>query len=113
MINQSPNDYRWSIEQKILRIIVGRLKTGEMKAPRARTIARFVLETLKIGMTLEEIHQIAPKLDQEFHELSAVALTIEQDYQEKIKQLILPRAEKLIRERNFQDATKLIKNTLR
>lgn len=70
-----PEEYRKKLEIDILKVIEEKLIAGEMDAERARAIARMVLDKLHPPLSLEQIYQIAPTLDDEFQELAKASLS--------------------------------------
>lgn len=107
----NPEEYRKKLEREILEVIEEKLKSGEMDAPRAKDIARMVLDKLHPPLTLEQIHKIAPTLDDEFIELSAAILFVLQDHDEEIRTTVANHVEKLIKSGKLDEASDLIKST--
>ena len=68
-----------------------------------------VLEKLHPPLTLEQIHQIAPTLDDHFTELATAVLPIIQDHQEEVKQIVATHAEKLLKSGKIEEATQVLK----
>lgn len=104
-----PEEYRKKIEEDILDILEKKLSSGEMDADRARAIARMVLDKLHPPLTLEQIHQIAPTLDDEFVELARAVLPVLQDHEEEVKRIVTEHAENLIKQGKFDEATAVLK----
>jgi len=104
-----PEEYRKKLEIDILKIMEEKLIAGEMDADRARLIARMVLDKLHPPLTLEQIHQIAPTLDDEFAELTKAVLPVLQDHEEEVKRIVTEHAEKLIKQGKFDEATLVLK----
>ena len=104
-----PEEYRKNLELNILRIIKEKLLKGEMSADRAKAIARMVLDKLHPPLTLEQIYQIAPSLDDHFSELAAAVLPVLQDHEEEVKKIVTQHAEKLIQSGKFDEATSVLK----
>lgn len=100
-----PEEYRRKLECEILNVIEEKLKNGEMDAERAKDIAQMILNKLHPPLTLEQIHQIAPTLDDEFNELTNAIQFVLQDHEEEIKTLITNRVEKLIKSGKFNEAS--------
>jgi hypothetical protein len=103
-----PDSYRKKLESDILLIIESKLSSGEMSVERAQAIAKMVLEKLHPPLTLEQIHQIAPTLDDEFTELSQAVLPIINDHHEEVKKVVTGHALKLIQSGKFGDAQTLM-----
>ena len=102
-------EYRKKLELDILKIMEDKLQKGQMDADRARAIARMVLDALHPPLTLEQIYEIVPTLDDHFTELTSVVLPVIQDHEENIKSIIVEHAQKLIKEGKIDEATKVLK----
>jgi hypothetical protein len=102
-------EYRKKLESDILAIIEEKLQKGQMDAARARAIARMVLDKLHPPLTLEQIYQIAPTLDDHFTELAAAVLPITQEHEEKVKSIVTEHAQKLIKQGRINEAKVLLK----
>ncbi len=107
-----PEEYRKKIERDILEIIEQKLKNGQMDAERARGIARLVLDKLHPPLTLEQIYEIAPTLDDHFTELAKAIIPVVQDHEEKVKNIVAEHAHKLITMGKIEEATSVIKQAL-
>ncbi len=104
-----PEEYRLDIERKILKIIEEKLINGQMDASRAREIARYILNVLPPPMTLDEIYKIAPTLDDHFSELAAVVIPISNEYNEKVKQIVVGHVKKLMDSGKIPEALDILK----
>lgn len=104
-----PEEYRKKLELDIIKIIQEKLQNGEMQPERAQAIARMVLEKLHPPLTLEQIHQIAPALDDEFTELARAITPVIHDHQQETEKIVLDHARKLIQSGKFGEATAVIK----
>ncbi len=102
-------EYRKQLELNILKIIEEKLRNGQMDASRAKAIARMVLDKLHPPLTLEQIHTIAPILDDHFQELTQAVLPIINDHEEEVKKVVSEHAEKLIKSGKLQEATTVLK----
>lgn len=109
----NPEEYRKKIQKEILQIIKEKLESGEMKAGRAREIAKMVLEKLKPGITLEEIYHIVPTLDDKFPELASVVFSVLEEYQQKVENPLKQHISNLIKSGRFSQATQLIDKTIK
>lgn len=103
-----PDAYRRKLEADILQIMEQKLLAGEMDAGRARSIARMLLDKLHPPLTLEQIHQIAPTLDDHFQELTAAVLPVIADHQQEIEKIVGIHAAKLIKLGKINEATALM-----
>lgn len=104
-----PEEYQKKIEEDILKIIQERLEVGKMDADRARKIARLVLDKLRPGMSLEQIYEVVPTLDDEFTELASIVLPIAKERDEEIKQIVVNQVEKLIKSGRIGEASEILK----
>lgn len=104
-----PEEYRKKLELDILKVMEEKLQNGEMDADRAKAIARMVLDKLHPPLTLEQIHKIAPTLDDEFAELAKAVLPVLQDHEEEVKGIVTKHAESLIQQGKFDEATAVLK----
>ena len=99
-----PEAYREKIERDILAILEEKLRNGQMDAERAKAIARMVLDKLHPPLTLEQIYQIAPTLDDHFAELAKAILPVLKDHEEETKRIVTEHAEKLIESGKIEEA---------
>lgn len=104
-----PEEYRKNLERNIISIIEQKLKNGQMDAERAKEIARMVLDKLHPPLTLEQIYEIAPTLDDHFSELAAAVLPIINEHQDKIKDIVTEHAQKLIKMGKIDEASQMLK----
>lgn len=104
-----PEEYRKKLELDILAVIEEKLQKGEMTADRAKAIARMVLDKLHPPLTLEQIHQIAPTLDDHFAELVRAILPVLQDHEEEVRRIISEHAAKLIKMGKIDEASQILK----
>ncbi len=104
-----PEEYRKKLELDILAVMEEKLRNGQMDADRAKAIARMVLDKLHPPLTLEQIHLIAPALDDHFTELARAVLPVVQDHEEEVKKIVSKHAEKLIKSGKIDEATQVLK----
>ena len=71
-----------------------------------------ILDKLHPPLTLEQIYEIAPTLDDQFAELTQAVLPIMQEHDEKIRTVVAEHAEKLIKMGKLDEASALLKKTL-
>lgn len=107
-----PDEYLKKIENDILDIISAKITARKMDAVRARALARYILDNLKPGMSLDQIREIAKDFDKYFPELIPVAMAIHSDYEEQIKELVLSHVTNLLKENKFEEAHAVVKKTL-
>lgn len=105
-----PEEYRKNLELEILKIIEAKLKNGQMDANRAKAIARMVLVKLHPPLSLEQIHNIAPSLDDEFKELSLAISFVLSDHEEETSKIVADHAEKLIKSGKLDEALSALNN---
>lgn len=106
-----PEEYRKKLELDILAIMEEELRNGQMDAGRAKAIARMLLDKLHPPLTLEQIHQIAPTLDDHFTELARAVIPIIQDHEEEVRKIVSEHAAKLIKMGKVDEATQVLKQT--
>lgn len=106
-------EYRKKIELDILTIIQEKLEKGEMQADRAQAIAKMVLIKLHPPLTLEQIHQVAPTLDDEFKELASAVLPVISDHQKETEKKVSEHAIKLIHSGKFNQASLLMEDSMK
>ena len=104
--------YRKRIENEILDIIEGRLKSREINAPRAREVAKYILSTLHPHMTLDQIHSVAQNFDEHFPELVPVVLQITNDYDDLVKKAVQEHVANLIKQNKIDEANILLKKAV-
>jgi len=108
----NPEEKRKQLEKDILEIIAQKLQNGQMDLTRAQTIAKMLLDKLHPPLTLEQIYEIAPTLDDHFSELSGAILPIINEHDEKIRNIIVEHAEKLIKSGKFDEASAVLKQAI-
>ena len=102
-------EYRKKIELDILKIIEEKLSNGQMDIDRAKAIARMVLDKLHPPLTLEQIYQIVPTLDDHFAELVQAVLPVIREHDERISKIVSEHAEKLIKMGKIDEASQVLK----
>lgn len=108
----SPDDIRQKIELEVVEMIKAKLADGSMTEERSQQISQIVLDTLKPGMTLEELYKAIPKLDDTASELSLVTLPILREYEANIAQASIVNVSNLIKQGQFNAASKLSKDVI-
>ncbi len=107
-----PEEKRQKLERDILTIIVEKLQNGQMDTERAKLIAKMLLDKLHPPLTLEQIYQVAPVLDNEFSELTKAVLPIMQEHDEELRTVTASHAEKLIQSGKIEQAEDLLRKAL-
>lgn len=105
-------EYRKKLELDILKIIEEKLIKGEMETERAQSIAKMVLIKLHPPLTLEQIHQIAPTLEDHFIELAQAVMPVIRDHQEEVEKIVAEHAVKLINSGKFNDASSMMQQSM-
>jgi hypothetical protein len=103
---------RKQLEKDILSLIAQKLQNGQIDLNRAQMIARMLLDKLHPPLTLEQIYAIAPTLDDHFAEISAAILPIINEHNEKIKNIVVDKAEQMIKSGNLEQADKVLREAL-
>lgn len=99
---------RKQLEKDILEIIAQKLQNGQMDLGRAQQIAKLLLEKLHPPLTLEQIYEIAPTLDDHFKELSQAILPLLSEHESEVDKLVAEHAERMIKSGKFDEAEKLL-----
>lgn len=107
-----PEEKRMQLERDVLCIMEEKLSSGEMDAERAKAIARMLLDRLHPPLTLEQIYEIAPTLDDHFSELTKAVLPLMQEHDAKLRSVVTEHAEKLIKMGKLQEAETVLKGAL-
>ena len=108
----TPDQIRQQIELKVVELLKKLLKAGMITEERSREVSKWVLQTLKPSMSLEELFKAIAKLDDSFPELSAITLPYLREYEEKITQKSKEKVEDFIRHGQYDAAIKLAKDTV-
>lgn len=87
-MDSSPEELKENIKKQIVELLTKKLKSGQLTEERSKEIAQFVLEALPDGISYEKLIDVIPKLDDDFHELSAVVVPIMVDYEKKVKETV-------------------------
>lgn len=103
----TPDELRQSIELKVVEMIKKGLQEGTMTEERAQTISQKVLDTLKPGMSFEQLYKAIPTLDDTMPELSPITLPILREYEENVNSKALDNIRELIRQGQYDAATKM------
>ncbi len=104
-----PEEYRKKIELDILRIIEEKLANGQMDTERAKAIARMVLDKLHPPLTLQQIYQVVPILDDHFAELARAVLPVIRRHEEEVRKIVSDHAAKLIKLGKIDEVTQILK----
>ena len=108
----SPDDIRQQIELQVVELIKKKLADGSMTEERAQQASQIVLDTLKPGMSFEELYQAVGKLDDVVQELAPVVLPMMKQYERDIVKPIEKNVRELIMQGQYDAATKLAKQAI-
>ena|SRR3972149_7679142 len=106
------DDLRQDIEMKIVELIKQKIENSTMTEDRAQQVSQRVLELLVPGMTLEELYRAIPRLDDTCPELSPVIAPILHDYEQGVTKQVEENVRQLIRQGQYDAATKLAKKAV-
>ena len=108
----TPDDIRQKLELRIVELIKASLADGTMKEERAQQISQVVLDTLRPGMTFEELYRAVPRLDDHCPELAPVVLPLLKDYEENVNKKAMEGVSELIHQGQYDAAAKLGKQAI-
>ncbi len=108
----TPDELRQQVELQVVEMIKQKLADGTMTEERSQEVSARVLELLKPGMTLEELYRAIPKLDDNAPELSPIIIPILKSYEQNINQKAMAGVQDLIKQGQFDAATKLAQNAI-
>lgn len=103
----TPDDLRQQIELQVVELIKKKLADGTMTEERSQQISQVVLDTIRPGMTIEELYRAIPKLDDTLPELAPIVLPIVRQYEQEITQQAQHGVSELIRQGKFDAAASL------
>ncbi len=98
---------REKIEADIVELIKTKVENEEMTEERAQAIAQRVLDTLKPGMSLEELYKAMPHLDDNFSEIGHVIVPYLKDYEEGVTKKAATAVHELIMKGEYKQAQDL------
>lgn len=101
-------EYRKKIEWDILHIIESKLIAQEMKAPRAKEIANYILASLHPHMPLKEIYKAVLNFDQHFAELVPIVKAVRFDAEQELRDRIAVHAGVLLKKKRTAEAAQLL-----
>lgn len=100
----TPDDLRQKVELSVVEMIKQKLSEGTMTEERSQAIAQHVLNSLKPGMSFEELHKAIFALDDMFIELAPVTLPVIRDYEENVTQQARKVVQNLIAQGKYEEA---------
>jgi hypothetical protein len=108
----TPDDIRQQIELQVVELIKKKLADGSMTEERAQQASQIVLDTLKPGMSFEDLYRAIAKLDDTVQELAPVVLPMMEQYERDIVKPIQQNVKDLILQGQYDAATKLAKQAI-
>lgn len=108
----SPDDIRQQLELKIVELLREKVDNEEMSEERRQQIAKIVLSLIKPGMTLEELYQAIPKLDDQCQELAPIILPYLRDYEQGVAKRAQAKIQELIDNGQYDQAVNLAESVI-
>lgn len=108
----TPDELRQQVELQVVELIKAKLADGSMTEERAQQASQIVLDTLKPGMSFEELYMAVGHLDDVVQELAPVVAPIMKQYEDSIVKPIGNNVSELIRQGQYDAATKLAKKAI-
>jgi polyhydroxyalkanoate synthesis regulator phasin len=108
----TPDDIRQEIELKVVELLKQKVADGSMTEERSQQIAQSVLDILQPGMTYEELFKAIPRLDDTATEIASIIIPYLRDYETNIAQEAQKNVAELIRQGQYDVATKLAKKAI-
>jgi polyhydroxyalkanoate synthesis regulator phasin len=108
----TPDDIRQQIELQVVELIKKMLADGTMTEERAQQASQVVLDTLKPGMSFEELYRAIGKLDDVVQELAPIVLPVMEQYERDIVKPVEKNVQDLILQGQYDAATKLAKQAI-
>lgn len=105
-------EMRQDIELKVVELIKEKLADGSMTEERSQQMAQHVLDTLKPGMSFEEIYKVLGSMDNHYPELSGVILPALREYEENVVTQVQDGVRDLIRQGQYDAAEKLARKAI-
>lgn len=105
------DEYQKKVELEILQIIEQKLKSHEMNADRARTISKYVLESLHPHMPIEQLKIAVDKMDDFFPELLPITTKVTVEAEDKIKKTIFENVGDLLKKGKIEEANKILESS--
>jgi len=108
----TPDDIRQDIELKVVELLKQKVADGSMSEQRSQKIAQDVLDILKPGMSYTELFRAIPKLDNTATEIAPIIIPYLRDYEQNVAQATHKQVVELIRQGQYDIATKLAKKAV-
>jgi hypothetical protein len=103
----SPDDLREQIELNAVELIKNGLESGKFTEDRAQQLSQVVLDMVHPGMNFEQLYKAVSKLDDTAPELAPLVVPVMRDYEEHIAQQALSGVKNLIKQGQYDAASKL------
>ena len=108
----SPDEIREDIELKIVEHIKQMLEDGTLTEARSVQLSQIALNTLTIGMSLEELYRAIPRLDDLATELSPIVIPYMREYETNVTSQAQIAVQDLIKQGQYDAAIKLSKQAI-
>lgn len=108
----TPDDLRQKVELKTVEMIKEKLAEGTITEERSQAIAQHILDSLKPGMTFQELYKAIFKLDDMYGELAPVTLPIIREYEDTVMKQAQKTVQQLIAQGKYQEAEKLAHDSI-
>ncbi len=108
----TPDQVRQQVEVQVVELIKKKLADGSMTEERAQQASQVVLDTLKPGMTMDELYRAIAKLDDTVQELAPIVLPKMKQYEHDIVEPIKENVKNLIMQGHYDAAAKLAKQAI-
>lgn len=108
----TPDELRQKVELQVVELIRAKLADGTFTEERAQQASQIVLDTLKPGMSFEELYKAIGRLDDTVQELAPVVLPLMKEYEEQIVKPVEKNVGNLIRQGQYDAASTLAKQAI-
>ncbi len=108
----TPDDLRQKVELRVVEMIKQKLAEGTLTEERSQAIAQHVLDSLKTGMTFQELYKAIFKLDDMYGELCPVTLPIIKEYEDTVTKQAQKAVSQLIAQGKYEEAETLAQQTV-
>lgn len=108
----TPDDLRQKVELRVVEMIKQKLADGTLTEERSQAIAQHVLDSLKPGMTFQELYKVIFKLDDMYGELCPVTLPIIKEYEDTVTKQAQKAVSQLIAQGKYEEAEALAQQTV-
>jgi hypothetical protein len=110
---KTPEDhFRKFVEGEVLKVIKGLAETADVSNEKIQAIAKYTLEMIQPGMSLEQLYLNAIKLDDTYTELCPIVAKVMNQYEEKYSKKALTHVSRLIKDGQYDAAQDMVKKVL-